>query len=174
MQIHSPGTCRAAITVGSYDWNDTFHQFGGVRTIQPVGDVVMRVGSLSSYSNPGPLRAGKMVKPDVAAPGQFFTAPAALNTPVRDTTDPLGLFRLERDSTGRYHLFSGTSASTPYVAGVAALLLERRPGLTTEELRDLLRAHATHNATTGPVPNPRWGYGKLDLAAVRRMVRALR
>jgi subtilisin family serine protease len=39
---------------------------------------------------------------------------------------------------GSYDFFSGSSFAAAHVAGVAALLLERRPGLTAAEVRELL------------------------------------
>jgi subtilisin family serine protease len=41
-----------------------------------------------------------------------------------------------------YPNFFGTSASAPHVAGVAALMLEKSPGLTAEEIRQTLQETA--------------------------------
>jgi subtilisin family serine protease len=126
----------------------------------------LTIGGLSRYSNAGYLRrrAGpELVKPDVTAPGQYHVAPAADGTPP-------GF----RDKSGRYRIFNGTSAAAPYAAGVAALLLEQRPALTADDFHRLLQKHLTQDAQTGACPNPRWGYGKLDAAAVDRMIQGLR
>jgi subtilisin family serine protease len=45
-------------------------------------------------------------------------------------------------------VFSGTSAAAPQVAGICALLLQKRPGLTPAQVKALLRASAT-DVTTG-------------------------
>jgi subtilisin family serine protease len=161
-QVGTPGTASHAITVGSYDWNDQFSLFGRPFTF-PVetgnGQAPLEVGALSRYSNPGPSRLGDVVKPEVAAPGQYFSAAAALNT------------QTLRDSSNHYCLFNGTSAATPYTAGVIALLFEKKPTLTLGEIKDLLRQHCTKDHFTGQVPNPGWGYGKLDLKAVQEMLK---
>ena len=44
-------------------------------------------------------------------------------------------------------------------------MLERNPNLTGSEVRDILRDTAAEDAWTGPVPNPEWGFGKLDVLA---------
>ena len=53
-----------------------------------------------------------------------------------------------------------------------ALLLEANPQLAWGELRDLVTENVTSNARTGKCPNSLWGYGKLDYAAVERLVAA--
>ncbi|HEY2883132.1 MAG TPA: S8 family serine peptidase [Pirellulales bacterium] len=165
-QIGTPGTTNNAITVGSYDWNDRFDRFGKLSTLRPVNHPKpdMKIGSLSDYSNPGYLRIGNTVKPDVASPGQWFTAAAAINSPAN------------RDSTGLYRQFNGTSAATPYTAGVVALLMQKNPEMTLGEIKTALHKAASpptklndpQHAT--PLPNPYWGYGKLDRAAVERLL----
>jgi subtilisin family serine protease len=163
--VGTPGTARNALTVASYDFDEVFNTYGRDLLL---GDVTrpgaaLTIGALSSYSSPGPARAGA-VKPDVAAPGQFFTACAPMNARV-----------LLRDSTGRYQVFNGTSAATPYTAGVVALLLQKKPTLTTAKLKGLIRENATWRTDNfvGNVPNASWGYGKLDVRAVRAMLKAL-
>jgi subtilisin family serine protease len=78
------------------------------------------------------------------------------------------------DSSGNYILFNGTSSAAPYTAGVIALMLQKRPSLTSGEIKSLLERNATQDSYTGAVPNQKWGYGKLDLAAVRATLNAIR
>ena len=75
--VGTPGTAANAITVASYDWNDRFNYFGQVLSLPPVDSHdPMRIGALSGYSSPGFLRIGKAIKPEIAAPGEWYTAPA--------------------------------------------------------------------------------------------------
>ncbi|HYG80464.1 MAG TPA: S8 family serine peptidase [Pyrinomonadaceae bacterium] len=163
--ISSPGTAGNAITVGSYDWNDVF----GEATWNDACNNLMVVGRLSCYSSPGYTRLGT-IKPDFAAPGQYYSASYA-RKPDGSGVNPM---KIKVDATSRYRLFSGTSAATPYTSGVVALLLQKKPTLTVGEIKDLLRLHSTSSQRlTGDVPNPQWGYGKLDLAAVERIMKAV-
>ena len=91
----------------------------------------MKIGGLSDYWNPGYLRIGKTVKPEIVSPGQWFTAAAAINAPA------------SRDTTGLYRQFNGTSAATPYTAGVVALLMQKNPDLTLGEIKTALQKSAT-------------------------------
>jgi subtilisin family serine protease len=82
--------------------------------------------------------------------------------------------QLERDMITRdgYHLaWSGTSAATPYVVGVIALMLEKNPTLDAKQIRDIITRTAKADSFTraaGQTPNPEWGYGKIDSAAALR------
>jgi len=49
-------------------------------------------------------------------------------------------------SAGAYPGNSGTSYAAPYVAGLAALLLEKNPDLTPVELEQILKSHASRTA----------------------------
>jgi subtilisin family serine protease len=162
--ICSPGAARGVLTVGSYDFDDAFDHARVKHVPNLHTQHALTFGELSDYSNAGYVdRSGSAVraKPDLAAPGRYFTAPAGEHT------------HSPRDRTRKYCLFAGTSASTPYVAGVCALLLEKKKDLTVDGVRKLLAEHATRDEFTGDCPNHAWGYGKLDVAAVERLIKAL-
>ncbi len=53
----------------------------------------------------------------------------------------------------------------PVVAGAAALLLQKTPTLTPQQLYDAITGNAATDAYTGACPNATWGYGKLDVNA---------
>ena len=174
-QIASPGTTANAITVGSYDWNQLFSYKGRSILIPDAFGNSINVGQLSSYSNPGFSRLG-VVKPEIVSPGEYYAASWAkrLDHTGVDTfdfkTNPNGLVP---DSSGKYILFNGTSAATPYTAGVIALMFEKKPTLTLGEIRDLLKSCASHDSFTSELPNKAWGNGKLDLKAVRTVLKAI-
>jgi hypothetical protein len=68
--------------------------------------------------------------------------------------------------------FSGTSMSSPCVAGIAALLLDANPLLTAAQVKEILMTTARTDDFTGPINAPgdvRWGMGKVDAyAAIQR------
>ena len=66
--------------------------------------------------------------------------------------------RLQGDG---YDVADGTSAASPQVAGVAALVLGRRDTLTPDQLADVLRLGA--DDVDAPGPDDRSGYGRVDL-----------
>jgi subtilisin family serine protease len=175
--VTSPGTTSHAISVGSYDWNDMVTV--GSRRLQAADPCdrqrAMVVGDLSCYSSPGYSRSGA-VKPEVTAPGALYYASLARLTDgrgVQPTDAAAQPVMVVSDASGRYRLFDGTSAAAPYAAGCIALMLEKNPHLSLGQLRGLLRDNLTRDEYTGNLPNPAWGQGKLDLAAVRRLLRAV-
>ncbi|MGI0047572.1 MAG: S8 family serine peptidase [Nitrosotalea sp.] len=85
---------------------------------------------MAPFSSQGPV-SPFYIKPDLVAPGVF----------VNSTT--LG---------GQYNLTSGTSFAAPHVAGAAAIILQKYPGLSPEDLASLL------STTTDPVTD---AYGNL-------------
>ncbi|MEO7329745.1 MAG: S8 family serine peptidase [Minicystis sp.] len=96
---------------------------------------------VSSFSSMG-LSPELGFKPDLGAPGGSIYS-----------TFPLEL--------GGYGVLSGTSMSSPHVAGAAALVLQARPGIAAAAVRDLLQSTAV------PRPSPADPAG-LVLDAVHR------
>jgi subtilisin family serine protease len=65
---------------------------------------------------------------------------------------------------------SGTSMSAPHVAGIAALLLQRNPKLTSAQIRSALIASANPPAGVDPF-DIAWGYGRVDAEATINLIR---
>lgn len=97
---------------------------------------VDRTGARSSFSNWG-------VGLDFAAPGRAIY-----------TTDRLGTAGW---NSGNWTLADGTSFATPYVAGVAALVLSRRPDLEAGTVERVLQAASRDLGTPGYETNFGWG-----------------
>jgi subtilisin family serine protease len=166
--VASPGTMGNAITVGAYIFGNSFHSGGQVVNLPSMcrdetGTYLpLEVGWLSCYSSPGPARNGT-VKPEIAAPGEWFSAANA-----KDNGKSVGS-EDEVDSTGNYRRIRGTSAAAPYTAGIVALMFQKKPTLTLGEVKALIQRNVSktelHPAGSG-FPNKNWGYGRLDKTAV--------
>ena len=102
-------------------------------------------GLISSFSSYG-LAADLSVKPDIGAPGGFILS-----------TVPL--------EKGGHAGNSGTSMSSPHVAGGAALLMEARPGLAAASFRTVLQNSADPRPWQG---NPGLGLPRPGAPAGRR------
>jgi subtilisin family serine protease len=93
----------------------------------------------ATFSSRGPLQAGvgDLLKPDVIAPGQDILAAVA----------PPG-------NAGRdFDFYSGTSMSSPHVAGLAALLTDLHPDWSPMAIKSALMTSAS-DVLDGPNTNP--------------------
>jgi Subtilase family len=61
---------------------------------------------------------------------------------------------------GEYQLISGTSFSAAYVSGIAALLLQRAPGLSPDQVRTILQDTAKDLGPAGK--DPEFGFGLVN------------
>lgn len=108
------------------------------------GDSVLAIGAVdgsgirAGFSSVGPSSDGQ-VKPDVMAMG-------------------VGVFAANPFGAGLYSFVNGTSLACPLVAGVAALLLEARPGATHLQIMDALRQTASQSGS----PDREYGFGIVD------------
>ncbi len=116
---------------------------------------------------------GRGRRPSYGEPGANLTvcAPSSGSGAGITTTALQGAYR--RD-------FSGTSASTPMVSGVAALMLAANPALTWRDVRLILAKSARRNDPTdpdwiaapgAPAFNHKYGFGVADATAAVAMAR---
>jgi bacillopeptidase F len=109
----------------------------------PVGAVDASL-NVSSFSSRGPSACtGVDVYPGLTAPGEAIV-----------TTD------LSFDGTARYAAVSGTSYSSPHLAGVMALLMSAFPDAPVQALETALKQSARDLGTPGP--DSEYGYGLVD------------
>jgi serine protease len=96
--------------------------------------------------------------PEVAlsAPGGNCVNTAANSAclyPILTATDSGDTVPVGSTYTDSYNTSVGTSFSAPLVAGVAALVLSLHPGMTPQEVRELLRATARPFPAVGSIPS---------------------
>jgi serine protease AprX len=138
--VSKPGDDPLVITVGALDDKGTPGR----------GDDVM-----AGFSGEGPTAADGLVKPDLVAPGRSVVSLRAPGSAI-DAAYPGSRVG------SAYFKGSGTSFSTGVTAGAAALLLDREPGLTPDQVK----ARLLGTAGAGPVGDPNVdGQGSLDAYA---------
>lgn len=110
-------------------------------TVGAMADMGERGIYLADFSGRGPTLDGR-IKPDITAPGVNISAPCS-------------------GSLFGYTRLTGTSSAAPFVAGVAALMLEADPSLTPEQIKNILVSTCSHWG--GPYsPNIDYGYGLIN------------
>ena len=120
-------------------------------------------GDVALGSSRGPTRDGR-VKPDISAPSNLVLAATGLNRLERyKNFDSSNLARKKITSDGLHYTFGGSSASAPSVAGVVALLFEKYPKLSWQEVKEIITSTASKDEFTGDqLPDNLFGYGKLN------------
>lgn len=121
-------------------------------------DTTFAGGAICDFSSIGPTIDGRD-KPDISAPGynvcSAFSSYADESLSAVQTVEYNG-------RTYKFGTLSGTSMSSPMTAGVAALLLQANPTLTSEELKECLIYTATHDQFTEASGITRFGHGKVN------------
>lgn len=114
--------------------------------IDASGSDATAVPQIAEFSARGPSAAsdGDILKPDLTAPGVSVVSAVA---------PPSNSGRL-------WDLYSGTSMSTPHVAGLAAFVLSRRPGWSPAQVKSAMMTTANRlEGTAGPFAQ---GAGNID------------
>lgn len=132
------------------DINGDFHDDSA--TLPPTG-------KLALSSSIGPSRLGLM-KPEVTVAGDGTFSPV----PICYLQNPGLQFRVLQD--GWHAPNGGTSMSSPALAGIAGLYLEKCPKSSYQDFKDDLIATTYSDGFTGTTPNFAYGYGKADALAL--------
>ena len=130
--IAAPGNDPYAITVGA---------------MKPMGTSNRADDLIASYSSKGPTLLDHIVKPDIVAPGNDSISVLASSTSTLAKASPKNIVALSSySSNGKgassYFMLSGTSMATPVVSGAVALMLQKTPSLTPDQVKARLMKSA--------------------------------
>ncbi|MDR0368541.1 MAG: S8 family peptidase [Bacteroidales bacterium] len=117
-------------------------------------------GYICSFSSRG-FTIDNRLKPEISAPG--YDVAAAVSSFNNQLSPSSYLTTVEHN--GRNYPFSklsGTSMASPFVAGVAALMLQANPYLSTKQVKDILMETAYSDRFVERDGEIRFGRGKVD------------
>lgn len=119
-------------------------------------------GDLTASSSRGPTRDGR-IKPDITATGDITLSSLKLSSRAWFLANqPYKL------ALGGYHIRNGgTSSAAPAISGAIALMLQKNPNATWQDIRNrVLYCSKTDNFTGSALPDNNWGHGKFDAFAM--------
>jgi subtilisin family serine protease len=155
--VGSPGTARGAITVGAF--------------ITRTGNPSLTVGNYAPFTSPGPTADGRL-KPDISAPGYYlYSTRSSDSPPPANAQDDIYTYGTGSNALApgvdhaAYGGFAGTSMATPVTTGGVALLLQFNRNLTVDQVKSLIINNAAHDQFATAGWTPRFGNGKLNIAA---------
>ena len=88
---------------------------------------------IASYSSKGPTVLDHIVKPDLVAPGNRIASLRVVGSTM-DTKYPQYQV-VPSNGASKYFILSGTSMATPIVSGAVALMLQKTPSLTPDQVK---------------------------------------
>ena len=114
---------------------------GATASLSAATQVTLRAPAMAAFSSNGPALAGggDLLKPDITAPGVDVIA----------AVSPPG------DNGNSYDAFSGTSMSSPHIAGIAALLIGKNPTWSPMWVKSAMMTSASQTDNAGqPIIGP--------------------
>lgn len=154
--IGEPGCTNSVITVAAYT-SGYVHTNG-----TPLG------GAAASFTSVGPLH-NEVMKPDIAAPG--VNVASSISSYTNAAYSPVASITFNNKNYD-FARFSGTSMATPCVAGIAALILDANPNLSSQQVKQIIKTTARLDNYTGAITAPgdtKWGMGKINAYAAVKL-----
>jgi minor extracellular serine protease Vpr len=152
--IGEPGCSPDVITVGAY----------ASSYINGIGNEAG--GTLAAFTSSGPLYT-EALKPDISAPGVNVASSVSSFTDQGPST--IAAANVEFNGTiYKFGRLSGTSMSSPCIAGIVSLMLDASPTISPAQVKNILKATARTDEHTGAITAPghvRWGMGKVNAYA---------
>jgi subtilisin family serine protease len=114
---------------------------GATASLSAATRITVEAPAMAAFSSNGPALAGggDLLKPDITAPGVDVIA----------SVSPPG------DNGNTYDALSGTSMSSPHVAGIAALLIGKNPGWSPMSVKSAMMTTASQTDNAGkPILGP--------------------
>lgn len=143
------------ISVGAYCTNTTARRLAKNDEDQ---SNIFTLGDIAHFSSYGHF-SNDVKAPTVCAPGVNIVA--SFNSSSVDNADEPNKKASMMWKGSPYESLSGTSMACPHVAGIVALWLQAKPGLTFEQVMDVLKNSCDNDEFTAKTPI-RWGYGKIN------------
>ena len=159
--VLSPATAPSVICVGATAYRTSIINYEGEPKVVDNGTDGVR----SPVSAVGPTYDGRM-KPDVMAPGiNIISSYSSYYMEHHPTANDLRYNVSNFDFNGRTYAWncnSGTSMSSPAVAGIIALWLEACPTLSPDDVLGVMQRTCRHYDPTMTYPNNLYGHGEID------------
>lgn len=159
--INSMACAGNLITVGVYSSRDREQRLDGSSE-----SVRGKINDIAEWSSYGTLFDGRNL-PHVCAPGHSLIS--SYSTPyIKTQTLNVANFKAvvaKVKANNRYHFWdsmSGTSMSSPYVAGVVALWLQANPMLKYNDIVEVINASSIKDDFVAAGNAVQWGAGKIN------------
>lgn len=167
--INDNATGKNIIAVGAYSTRSTFITLSG--KVYGFNNPEM-LGDVASFSSYGTSFDGRNL-PNICGPGYPVISAYSryYYTSQNLTEDDIEAKATVNDRDNHWGQMSGTSMSSPFVAGVGVVMLQANPNLTVSEVRNIMMETATKDEYTAKGNPIQWGAGKINaLEAVKKVL----
>lgn len=164
--ITIPATSNSCIAVASFASRGTWVGKDGEKHQDvyntPLNATGTTSGQLSLYSSHGPGVGSTYTtyrqKPDISAPGEPIISTLATDVSAADSIEA---------PDSKHVKLQGTSMSSPFVAGVVALMLEKDGCMSYSTVKSIITDpdNVITTGISGALPDYEWGAGKIDALA---------